>query len=126
MHTGTKITTGKLYMQSKDSDEIVEVGSAAELKVDYDQIPIDELNSIAFGAPSSVMSLTVSKQDIHKLKRALFMHRVWYRKKKGKRYNLTYRYESIFGNNKQWKQVKKHFKKWQKRYSKKYFIGRIK
>lgn len=99
MHTG--ITTGKVYAQSIDGGEIVEVAPTAELKVDCEpnkKFVYDEMASIAFGVPSETISLDIPKQDMNKIWNALFMHRVWYRKRKGKRYNLTYRYESILAS----------------------------
>lgn len=125
MHTG--ITTGKLYMQSKDSDEFVEVSQGGKLEVsEIDYGELDDMTSIAFGVrpdflpkaiSSETVSLNISKQDMQKIKHVLLSKIVWYRKRKGKRYNLTYRHESILlDQKKQRKQFNKKLRKWQKRY----------
>ena len=111
----SRIKTGTFYMKTSDGD-IFKVGTAGELNVTYDDNEYtDEVN---LGLNEEV-SLSLSGSIKIDKRNRLFEKRVWYRKRKGKRYILTYRYENIFDNEiKKYKRIFKTIKKMSKRFKK--------
>lgn len=119
----TEIKTGPLYIKTVDGEERM-LASTGELK--SVELAVDEPISTAFGVTPEVVSFTISGSAVQKLRNVLLKRRVWYKKRKGKRYIWVYRYEDILIDmEKEHKQIKKRLRKWQKRIDKLWDKGLI-